>query len=226
MKRAGTVDGLAHRPRPSDSHAPNHIDFLIEDYLPYAKSEEPPSRDSKRQKISHDIDQSIEYDPPHDDMESPTQHQDSSETASLHEAAARGMHDRIQALIAAGADVAAVNADGLTLFDAAVREWQIELVLLEGGAAVDEGIQPTQHQKQTVLSLRTVTDGLCLAARFGRCDLVEPLIRFGASVDGRQCDGDPSATHAVPLHIACANGHSDVVRLLLERGADVTFSIF
>ena len=49
---------------------------------------------------------------------------------------------------------------------------------------------------------------------FGRKDVVEYLLQFGASVHARDDGG------LIPLHNACSFGHADVVQLLLKHGAD------
>jgi ankyrin repeat protein len=54
---------------------------------------------------------------------------------------------------------------------------------------------------------------LVFAAKFGRTDVVRYLLDLG--VDPASCDGD----HMTALHVAAANRHLDVVRLLLAHGA-------
>ncbi|WAR21517.1 TNKS1-like protein [Mya arenaria] len=49
---------------------------------------------------------------------------------------------------------------------------------------------------------------------FGRKDVVEHLLDFGASVHARDDGG------LIPLHNACSFGHAEVVQLLLRHGAD------
>lgn len=56
---------------------------------------------------------------------------------------------------------------------------------------------------------------LHLAARFGRDDLADPLIRAGADVEARNGLGEP------PLHLSAAYGRPAVAAVLLARGADV-----
>ncbi len=53
------------------------------------------------------------------------------------------------------------------------------------------------------------------AVRWGRADLVEGLLSAGLAVDERNEFG------FTPLMLAASGGQTDVVRLLIERGADV-----
>jgi tankyrase len=55
---------------------------------------------------------------------------------------------------------------------------------------------------------------LHFAAGFGRKDVVEYLLQFGANVHARDDGG------LIPLHNACSFGHAEVVQLLLKHGAD------
>ena len=56
---------------------------------------------------------------------------------------------------------------------------------------------------------------LFAAIRKGNIVEVERLLNEGVDLDVRYRDG------WTPLHEACNQGHPDIVRLLLERGADV-----
>ncbi len=56
---------------------------------------------------------------------------------------------------------------------------------------------------------------LCEAAAQGKFDTVKLLLRAGADPNGT----DPSCR---PMHFAARNGHTAVVRLLLDRGADIS----
>lgn len=56
------------------------------------------------------------------------------------------------------------------------------------------------------------------AARDGRADIVELLLKGGADADLR----DGVLVHgATALHLAASNGHESVIRLLLANGADI-----
>jgi ankyrin repeat protein len=54
------------------------------------------------------------------------------------------------------------------------------------------------------------------AAKSGKTEVVKELLEMDSSlISARDSDG------STPLHCACWKGHDDVVRLLLEAGADV-----
>ncbi|XP_066287928.1 ankyrin repeat and EF-hand domain-containing protein 1-like [Branchiostoma lanceolatum] len=62
-----------------------------------------------------------------------------------------------------------------------------------------------------------VNQALLYAAEHGSVDGVELALKAGADIDFEKPDG----THITPLFIACGNGHLDVVRLLLRKGASL-----
>lgn len=55
------------------------------------------------------------------------------------------------------------------------------------------------------------------AARFGELDDVRSLLDSGVDVNTRLFGN-------TALHMACANGHIDVVELLIERGAQLLYN--
>lgn len=55
-----------------------------------------------------------------------------------------------------------------------------------------------------------------VAAHYGHDDVVRVLLNFEVDVDQR------NRTQETPLHFACRKGHIEVVRALLECGADPT----
>jgi ankyrin repeat protein len=68
--------------------------------------------------------------------------------------------------------------------------------------------------------------GLALAAQFGRVDIVRLLADAGEELSRFNPVG--AHAHSTPLHQAALAGHSEVARLLVERGArrdirDTTF---
>ena len=60
---------------------------------------------------------------------------------------------------------------------------------------------------------------LHFAAEKGDMDEVERLLAAGANVDARTTGGFPR--NSTPLSIAAFYDHLDVMRLLLDRGADI-----
>jgi ankyrin repeat protein len=125
-------------------------------------------------------------------------------TVPLAEAAARGDHNAVRALLRQGTDVNAARVDGSTALHAAVHADHIEIAdtLLRGGAnasAADRyGVTP-----------------LYLACVNGNAAMVRRLIDAGADPNG----ADPGGETA--LMTAARTGAPDVLRVLLERGARV-----
>ncbi|WP_432798467.1 ankyrin repeat domain-containing protein [Poriferisphaera sp. WC338] len=63
---------------------------------------------------------------------------------------------------------------------------------------------------------------LHLAAKAGEVRIVEMILDAGGNVDGRtRFTESPTKARATALHVACSETNVDVVRLLLQRGADV-----
>ncbi|THX71919.1 ankyrin repeat protein [Aureobasidium pullulans] len=59
-----------------------------------------------------------------------------------------------------------------------------------------------------------------LAATMGNVEMIQLLLRHGANVDAEDGGYDGYGT---PLHSACAHGTEAVVRLLLDKGADINY---
>lgn len=61
---------------------------------------------------------------------------------------------------------------------------------------------------------------LALSTQFGRTEVVKMLLE--ASVNPSRYNPDGAHAHSTPLHQAALGGHYDVVKLLVEHGADTT----
>ncbi len=80
------------------------------------------------------------------------------------------------------------------------------------------GIRPTlatEVAPVAAASAKTLNERLIDAARDGRADEVEALLRAGAKVDAR------SDTFSTPLILAASTGQVEIVQALLKAGADV-----
>lgn len=125
---------------------------------------------------------------------------------------AAGLFDAIQdrdrsameRLIAEGADVQAVRADGSTALALAVhiQDREAAALLLERGAEVNA----TDDYGDTPLTL---------ACANGDAGLVRMLLAAGARADAQRWNGE------TPLMLAAGTGMADAVRLLAERGASL-----
>lgn len=126
--------------------------------------------------------------------------------ASLYQAAANGHPAVVRALIAAGADVNSLNAQGRTpLWINAARsprdDTQIAHSLVNAGAAIERADASGDTP-------------LIAAARADHADLVGFRITGGADAGHRNQGGETA------LLLAVINNHADSVRQLLVRGAD------
>ncbi len=126
----------------------------------------------------------------------------------LHVAAAKGRIAIVQALIDAGAEIYAVNqGDYPPVFEAFYRRhMEIVDLLLEASAAKDQGIPPTYGCGIDIV----------LAARLG----IEERVRMHIEKDPlavyrRGCIGESA------LHWPAHNGHTGIVRLLLDNGTPI-----
>ncbi len=147
----------------------------------------------------------------------------------------------VTALLAAGADVHAERADGVTAMLWAAHEDALDLAqqLIAAGADVnaddDHGVTPLDRAAEnasvamTELLLAAGADAdhaqtsgltpLMTAARTGNVTIVRALIERGADVNAATRE-----TGSTPLMWALAAPHHDVARLLLARGADPSIS--
>jgi ankyrin repeat protein len=131
---------------------------------------------------------------------------DKQRNRPIHAAAKFVMADIVQALLAAGADVKAVNDSGQTACHAVAASWsesadksRIVTMLIDAGCDVNA----LDQQYRTPLHL---------AARNGDVDLLKLFVAAGASLRGER---------STPLHDAAMRYKADAVKFLLGAGADV-----
>ena len=125
-------------------------------------------------------------------------------STALHDAACQGHPDVLQALLDAGADIEAKDAEGRSalLVASSVGEVKSAKVLVEAGAEVCA----TDDEGNTCL---------IIAAVFGQIDIVRYLLSLpDVDVHDRDAEGDTA------LHLAAHHKLPDMVKLLLEHGAD------
>jgi ankyrin repeat protein len=157
--------------------------------------------------------------------------------SALADAAERGDARAVLALLDAGAEVDAPQADGMTalLWAALHDDAPLAAALVDAGADVNRanryGVPPLvlacrQGDGALVRQLleaganpnAVLPDGatpLMIAARTGRIDAVRALVDHGAAVGATEPHGQTA------LMWAAAEGHADVVRALVDAGADV-----
>ncbi|KAL3896946.1 MAG: hypothetical protein SGCHY_003747 [Lobulomycetales sp.] len=144
--------------------------------------------------------------------------------------------DRVQALLAAGADPAALDGLGRSPLVCAIMGSQDSLQIDESNIASLSHTSPA-HLKITAMLLDALLNRctravfsrvldspleteslcgitpLCLAAYLGKHEIVREMLVHGAKVDARDANG------ATALMYAARDGHIKVVQVLLEFGA-------
>lgn len=123
-------------------------------------------------------------------------------------AADRGMADVVAKLVAKGADVEARSDVGFTALMVASRNGHKDVVeiLLGARARTDPRIFATGQ------------NALWVASLFNRTDVVDALIDGGSNVNVQDNAG------ATPLFIASQEGHIEIVKTLLNAGANLELS--
>jgi ankyrin repeat protein len=128
-------------------------------------------------------------------------------TTALMLAAAAGWLSVVEALLEAGADVTARNRKGQTALTLAARNGHAAVVERLRRAGATEPVDEGRYQQAAFLK----------AAWQGDCERLRDLLAAGVSPDTAEPQ-DPN-THA--LTHAILNGHAEIVRALLDAGADV-----
>jgi TonB family protein len=134
-----------------------------------------------------------------------------ADEAALLTAVREGRVDDVRTLLDQGTDVNARNEDGWTplLFAAMGGHAEVVALLLERGADVNARSMRTEDGDSAVTAL-------ILAARYGHADVVSALLDGGAEVNATSRNG------LSPLEAAASGGNTEVVTLLVERGADAS----
>lgn len=145
-------------------------------------------------------------------------HRSEERNTPLIKAAQGGHKDAVRVLLEAKSDPNIRGFAGKTALYWAVERGYGDVV----------GLLLERHADPNVKSDAGLTP-LIEAAKNGRLDIVKPLIAHNAAVDAREGDDilpgtlDTSGAAAMTaLMFAAVGGHSDVVRALLDAGADVS----
>jgi len=126
--------------------------------------------------------------------------------APLADAAMQGDVERVEALIAQGADLDAAQGDGMTALHWAAEQGHATMArrLLDAGATV------------SVTTRLGAYTPLHMAARGGHAEVVAALLESGANPAARTSTGG-----STPLHFAAGTPSERTVALLIEHGANV-----
>jgi ankyrin repeat protein len=125
----------------------------------------------------------------------------------LFAAVGSGKVAELKQALASGANVNAADSTGRSALGLAARNGDVAMIdaLLDAGAKI-EATDPIGFTP------------LMEAARDGKVEAASRLIARGANVGQR---ARANGLELTPLHLATASGFGDLVRLLVERGADI-----
>jgi ankyrin repeat protein len=129
----------------------------------------------------------------------------------LHEAVAGGFLEVVSFLLDHGADKHAVDAMGVTIWHEAAGNGSVDLlnVLVQHGVSLHPSGE--QHQVDRVMARHPFH----YAAVEGRAAFIEAMLAKGL-VDVNMTDAD----NCTAVYYAAANGHADVLKVLLAHGGD------
>jgi ankyrin repeat protein len=116
-----------------------------------------------------------------------------------------GNLDEIRVMIEKGQDINVPTPGGQTVLQLAVMQGDVAMVGLLLGNGADFDIKDPKTGMTPLLS----------AARDGRQEIVEMLIRFGADINAKNHEGD------TPMHLSAARGHRAVIEMLLKYRPDL-----
>lgn len=143
----------------------------------------------------------------------------------LHQACRTGTAESVKVLLNGRADLEARSNDGQTPLHLAVQNGDLQIirVLLDRGA----DLYACSNAQETPLHIAAKHKGeikkelvnwlLFKAVGLGDLEAVKRALRWGADVNGYRFNGEGET----PLHLAAGAGHINVVRELLDRGADI-----
>ncbi|KAJ3108888.1 hypothetical protein HDU96_007392 [Phlyctochytrium bullatum] len=152
------------------------------------------------------------------------QHELATDSSPLHIAASRGDYECVRLLVDAFANLEVYDSSQNPALVWACRNGHLDIVrlLIDSGASVNRGLspEPTHPPFLPVSALYAVMDG-----PNEQVDVVKTLLEAGADVNWRGADpnvinyNDPDPITAI--HQAVSNRRPEVLKLLLEFGADM-----
>ncbi|WP_422450588.1 MULTISPECIES: ankyrin repeat domain-containing protein [unclassified Endozoicomonas] len=130
-----------------------------------------------------------------------------SEKTPLHVAAARGRSDFVEGLLEQGANATAITKGGITALHCAASKGDVATIkcLVNHGADINALTPPRHGDTPLHLAMLNSHEAAIIA-----------LIDSGAGINHLVPD------ERCPLHFAAAKGFLNVIKILLDKGADIT----